>query len=330
MYHFLMLKLSQKLFLVVDNMGHKNKILVIGSYIVALVMESKRIPSPGETLMGNNFHSTYGGKGSNQAVQAARLGASVAFVTRIGNDNSGKEFLELCKKEGISDRFISIDEEYPTATGFIISSSSTAQNIITIDIAALKNISCNDIDLALNTVNKGDIVLLQLEIPVELAYYAAVTAHMKGAIVIFNPAPACNLVGYDLSVIDYLTPNETEARICIGVSINSTMSDEEVGNRLVEMGCSNVIITLGEKGALLCNKNEIQFFNSFKLKKAVDTTGAGDAFNAALAKSLSEHQSISEAICFANAVAAFACSGIDTIPSYGNSEQIDMFIKQYR
>lgn len=330
MCHYLMLRLSLKPFLIVNNMEYKNKVLVIGSYIVALVMETERIPTPGETLMGNNFHSAFGGKGSNQAIQAARLGASVEFVTRIGNDNSGKEFLQLCKKEGISNRFIGIDEEYPTATGLIISSSTTAQNIISIDIAALKNISHTDIDSALNTLSKGDIVLLQLEIPIELAYYAATVAHIKGAIVILNPAPAYNLSGYDLSVIDYLTPNETEARICIGAPINGTMSDKEVGRRLVEMGCSNVIITLGDKGALLCSKDEMQIFNPFKLKKTIDSTGAGDAFNAALAKSLSERQSISEAICFANAVAAFACSGVDTIPSYGNSTQIDAFIKQYK
>lgn len=309
-------------------MEHKNKILVIGSYIVALVMETKRIPTPGETLLGDNFHSAFGGKGSNQAVQAARLGASVEFLTRIGDDSSGKEFLQLCKKEGISNRFIGIDKQYPTATGFIIC-SSTAQNIISIDIAALKHISHADIDAALDTVKKGDIVLLQLEIPIELAYYAAVMAHQKEAIVILNPAPAFDLTEYDLSVIDFLTPNETEAKICIGVPVDSSVTDNEVGRRLVEKGCNNVIITLGEKGALLYNKDGAQHFNPYKLESTVDSTGAGDAFNAALAKSLSEYQSIHEAIHYANAVAAFACSSADTIPSYGNSMQIESFMKLY-
>lgn len=306
-------------------MEHKNKIVVIGSYIVALVMETKRIPTPGETLMGDNFHSAYGGKGSNQAIQAARLGASVEFVTRIGNDNSGREFLRLCDEEGISKRYVGIDKKHPTATGFIIC-SSTAQNIISIDIAALKHIMHTDIDVALDTVKKGDIVLLQLEIPFELTYYAAITAHKKGATVILNPAPACDLTSYDLSVIDYLTPNETEARICAGLLVDSSISDNEVGNRLIEMGCTNVIITLGEKGALLCEKNEIFFFKAIKLDSTADSTGAGDAFNAALAKALSEHKPINEAIHFANTVAAYACTGTDTIPSYGNSMQIEAFI----
>ena len=306
-------------------MEQKNKIMVIGSYIVALVMETKRIPTSGETLMGDNFHSAYGGKGSNQAVQAARLGASVEFVTRVGDDNSGKEFLQLCDAEGISKRYIGIDKKYPTATGFIIC-SSTAQNIISIDIAALKHISHADIDMALNTVKKGDIVLLQLEVPFELAHYAAIAAHQKEAIVILNPAPACDLTSYDLSAIDYLTPNETEARICAGFSIDSPVSDEEVGNKLIEMGCNNIIITLGERGALLCEKNGKQHFKAIKLKSTLDSTGAGDAFNAALAKALSEQKSVNEAICFANAVAAYACTRLDTIPSYGNSMQIEEFI----
>lgn len=309
-------------------MEHKNKIIVIGSYIVALVMETKRIPTPGETLMGSNFHSAFGGKGSNQAVQAARLGASVEFVTRIGDDSSGKDFLQLCDREGISNRFIGIDKEHPTATGFIIC-SSTAQNIISIDIAALNHISHTEIDTALRTVKKGDIVLLQLEIPFDLAYYAAVAAHKKEAIVILNPAPAYDLTNYDLSIVDYLTPNETEARICVGLPVDSPMSDEEVSCKLIEMGCKNVIITLGEKGALLCNKDETQYYAPFKLETTIDSTGAGDAFNAALAKALSEHKPMQEAIQYANAVAAFACSGADTIPSYGNSKQIDVFIKQY-
>lgn len=306
----------------------EKKIIVIGSYIVALVMEADRLPDKGETLMADNYHSAHGGKGSNQAIQASRLGSNVCFVTKVGNDVAGETFRQLCISEKIGSDYIYTDPVRPTATGFIICSSS-GHNIITIDIAALKNITKEEIDLVINNISPEDIILLQLEILFDMAYYAASKAKERGATVILNPAPAVDLRGYDLSVIDYLTPNETEARICAGLPVNDPRNETEIAALLVNMGCPNVIITLGEKGSLYCNQKGIKYFEPFQLEKTIDSTGAGDAFNAALATALSENMPIEEALRFANGVAAFACMKPDTIPSYGTRKDVHDFMAKY-
>lgn len=310
-------------------MESSGKIVVVGSYIVALVMETERLPQAGETLVGRGYHSAYGGKGSNQAVQAARLGGRVELLTRIGKDAAGEEFLRLCRREGISDRYVGCDPEAPTATGFIICSAA-AQNIITIDIGALARISKKHVNRALESVAAGDVVLLQFEIPVEMALYAAEVAHRKKAVVVLNPAPAHDLSVVDLSMVDYLTPNETEARVCLGLPPSDPESEERLAGRLLEKGCRNVLVTLGERGALLCNRGGCHLYKPVRLEKAVDSTGAGDAFNGALAVALSEKRPVDEAVRFANAVAAFACTGADTIPSYGTRSQIEAFLHHSR
>jgi ribokinase len=303
-------------------------ITVIGSYIVALVMESDRLPNQGETLLARNYHSAHGGKGSNQAVQAARLGADVRFVSKIGNDSAGEAFKQLCLSEKVGSTYIFTDALLPTATGFIICSAS-GHNIITIDIAALNALTKAEIDHALESVHAGEIVLLQLEIPFEIAYYAAVKAKERGAVVILNPAPACDLRKYDLSVIDYLTPNETEARICAGLPTNSPEDESEIAGMLVKMGCPNIIVTLGEKGSLHCNADGCTHYEPFPLDKTVDSTGAGDAFNAALAVALHENMPFEEAIRFANAAGALSCTRHDTIPSFGTREEVMEFIRSF-
>lgn len=261
-------------------------------------------------------------------MQAARLGGRVEILTRIGKDTAGDEFLRLCRREGISDRYVGCDPDAPTATGFIIC-SATAQNIITIDIAALTRISKTHVDRALESVVPGDIVLLQFEIPIEIALYAAEVAHRKKAIVILNPAPAHDLNAFDLSAVDYLTPNETEVRVCLGLSPSDPASEALLAGRLLEKGCRNVLVTLGERGSLLCNRDVCRLYEPVRLEKAVDSTGAGDAFNGALAVALSEEMPMDDAVRFANAVAAFSCTRADTIPSYGTRSQIETFL-QYR
>ena len=310
-------------------MMNEKKITVIGSYIVALVMDTDRLPNSGETLMARNYHSAHGGKGSNQTIQAARLGSKVRFVTKVGDDPAGEEFKLLCAAEKIDTSYVYTDSTRPTATGFIICSSS-GYNMITIDIAALSNLTKEEIDKALECVSVGDIVLLQLEILFDIAYYAAKRAKEHGATVILNPAPAVDMRGYDLSVFDFLTPNETEARICVGLPVDNSAEHSEIAAMLVDMGCPNVIITVGDKGALYQDCNGYKSFSPFQLEKVVDSTGAGDAFNAALATALSENMAIDEGICFANAVAAVACTKNDTIPSYETRENVLAFMAKYQ
>jgi ribokinase len=302
------------------------KITVVGSYLVALVMDSERIPLKGETLMGAKFRTTHGGKGSNQAVQAARLGARVNFAGRIGNDPYGKSFLELLKAENIDAEFVFISDDLPTGAGFIICSAD-GQNLITIDIAATRRFCKQDIDLSLKTISKNDIVLAQLEIPIETALYALSKAKQEGAVTILNPAPAQNLSGQYLEYIDILTPNETEARICIGMAPDEKISDEAVARQLMETGCKHVIITLGERGSLWFHKGIAHAVPPFTVDRVIDCTGAGDAFNAALAVALAEGKEMPEAIFFANATGALSVTKSDTIPSFHYRNEVETFIK---
>lgn len=305
-----------------------NKIVVIGSYIVALVMETDRIPVIGETKIAHNYHKAFGGKGSNQAIQAVRLGVPVIMGTKLGRDRDGADCLALYEKEGMDTRFVFIDESAPTATGFIVCSSD-GHNVITIDIGALNNMTKAEIDLIMASVVPGDIVLLQFEIDPGLSLYAAERAKSLGATVVLNPAPAVNLVGKDLSCVDFLTPNETEARLCLGYNAAADITEEELAMGLNKLGCGNVIITMGESGSLLYDGTKISRFGTYKIIP-VDSTGAGDAFNAGLVTGLYEGRSIDDTIRFASAVAARSCTMTDTVPSYGTRAEIEDFIARSR
>jgi ribokinase len=306
----------------------QKKITVVGSYLVALVMDSERIPLRGETLMANNFRTTHGGKGSNQAVQAARLGARVDFVGRIGNDSFGKAFLDLLDIEKINREFVFISADLPTGAGFIISSAD-GHNLITIDIAAIRHFGKNDIDRALSSVSGDNFVLAQLEIPLETALYALKQSKKLGAFTILNPAPASFFNEESLSFIDILTPNETEARICIGLAPDSKVTDEEIALRLLKTGSKNIIVTVGEKGCLWAHEGKVEPISPFHISDVVDSTGAGDAFNAALAVALAEGRKMPEAIRFANAAGALSVTKADTIPSYHYRDELDAFIQRF-
>lgn len=303
----------------------KPKIVVIGSYLVALVMEADRIPQKGETLLARNFRQVHGGKGSNQAVQAARLGAPVSFMGFIGDDSYGGSFLELCSAEQIDCSNVRHSSTLPTGAGLIICSSD-GHNIITIDIGANRDLIPGAIDELCQEVFAGDIVLIQFEVPLESALYTARVAKGRGAIVILNPAPAADLSNYDLSFIDFITPNETEARICCGLDGKTAVSDKEAAKRLLDLGCSNVIITKGEEGCLILNEYGFYHIPAFSFSKIVDSTGAGDAFNAALAVGILECRKLTDACLFANAAAGLACTKSDTIPSYHSRSEVDNFI----
>jgi ribokinase len=292
-------------------------------------MDSERIPLKGETLMASNFRTTHGGKGSNQAVQAARLGGRVDFVGRIGNDAFGRDFLALLREEHIGEKFVFITGDLPTGAGFIISAAD-GQNLIVIDIAAIRRFTKEDIDLSFTAISGNDIVMAQLEIPLDTALYALSKAKRQGALTILNPAPAWDLSGERLEYIDMLTPNETEARICLGLAPNANITDEAVARQLTATGCKHVIVTLGEKGSLWAHNGEVQALPPFKIGQVVDSTGAGDAFNAALAVALAEGSAIPEAIRFANAAGALSVTRADTIPSYHYRKEVDAFIRGYQ
>jgi ribokinase len=297
------------------------KVTVVGSYIVALVMDTPRIPLEGETVLGHNYHTTHGGKGSNMAACASRLGADAAFLGKIGQDAFGKDFIDLLKKERVNQKGVLYSDKYPTAVGFIIF-SSTGTNLIVIDIAANGDFSPADIEAHKGIIESSDVIVSPLEIPFETALAASRTAKAVGVKSILNPAPAMDLRNNDLGSVYVLTPNETEGRVCLGLAPDDPIKDKDLAVALLELGVENVVLTLGAKGALWASRNGIKAIPALKVQ-AVDSVGAGDAFNAGLAVGLSEKKSLQESIAIGVTAASLSTQKRETIDSYPYRAEVD-------
>ncbi len=298
------------------------KATVVGSYIVALVMDVERIPLEGETLLGRNYHTTHGGKGSNMAVCAARLGAHSAFVGKVGRDAFGEEFASLLKKEGVSQQGLLYSEHLPTAAGFIIFSSK-GTNVITIDLAANGDLLPTDIMLHQDIIQSSDVVVSPLEIPLETVMTTANMAKSKGVKAILNPAPAMDLRGHDLSSFYCLTPNESEGRVCLGLEPDDSIADQDLAKALLGLGVEHVMLTRGAKGVMWASREGLRSVPALKVE-VVDTVGAGDAFNAGLAVGLSEKLPVLEAIVLGVTAASISTQKREIIASYAYRKEVDL------
>lgn len=275
------------------------KILVIGSSNTDMVIKSKHIPRIGETILGGNFFMNPGGKGANQAVACARLGGDVTFICKTGNDIFGNQSKQIFKNEKINTTYVFSDVDEPSGVALILVDEN-AENCISVASGANSLLRPVDIKSAEEAIQKADILLMQLEIPIESVELAAKLAKEKGKLVILNPAPAPSLQLTEelLNNIDIIIPNETEAETISGIKVNDKESAIQAAQRIHEMGVKKVIITLGRKGALLFDGEQIIFFPAFKVK-AIDTTAAGDCFCAALSIAISEGQNLNDALKFA-------------------------------
>jgi ribokinase len=298
-------------------------VVVVGSYIVALVMDMDRLPVEGETVMGRNFHTTHGGKGSNMAVAAARLGAETHFVGKIGRDTHGQAFQDLLRQEKVGGDGVMICDTSPTATGIILFSAK-GTNAIVIDKGANGELSPNDI--VERFIAPGDIVVSPLEISLEAARAGAEHAKRQGGKAILNPAPAQDLRREDLSAFFAVTPNESEARVCLGLEPNDPVADEILAERLLELGAPHVVITLGEQGVLWASRAGKRRIPALKVN-AIDVVGAGDAFNAGLAVGLAEDRPLIEAISLGIAAASLSTETRETIASYPRRADVDRRVK---
>jgi ribokinase len=260
------------------------------------------------------------------AVQAARLQAPVTFVGLVGDDDFGRAFIKLMQDEGVNLDHLDTTDELATGAGFIIKGGG--HNIITIDIGANKLFKPDHIEQARQDIGPDSVVLIQLEIPLETALHGAKVGHEQGATVILNPAPAHDLRQADLTVIDILTPNETEARVCLGLDPNDPTPDVEIARQLLKQGCGTVVMTLGERGSLIVTPDSVTEVPAFDFPDVIDSNGAGDSFNAALATALLEGQELAQAARFANAVAGLCCTRWDTVPSYHNRREVEQFLKK--
>ena len=302
------------------------RVTVVGSYIVALVMDTDRIPVEGETVIGRNYHTTHGGKGSNMAVCSARLGATATFMGKIGRDSFGEAFISLLRQEGVNQSGVLYSDHLPTAVGFIVFSSK-GTNLIVIDIAANGDFLPRDIEDNSNIIESSDVIISPLEIPLETALAAAEVAKANGIKSILNPAPALDLQRSDLSNVFAITPNETEGRVCLGLNPDDPIADKDLAKALLDLGVENVIVTSGAKGVIWASEEGVQVIPALKVN-VVDSVGAGDAFNAGLAVGLSEKRPLAEAIALGVTAASLSTQKRETIDSYLYREEVHKRISE--
>ena len=284
-----------------------SSICVFGVFVADLCFFADKIPIKGETVLGKNHIVGPGGKGSNQAIAAARLGGNVNFITKIGEDQNAEMALKLYEEAGINTASIVQDPNQSTGVAGIMINEKTGDNAINIVPGAAGSLSNKDIDNNIEFLKNSKIFLTQLETPYEVTSYALNKAKESGSVTIFNPAPASNINDSDFKCMDYFTPNETEASFYLGKKVESKIEIEEAAKTFLAKGVQNIVITLGPKGLYFANSSESYFINAFNLKDdVVDTTGAGDAFNGAFAYALSKNQNNKDAIEFANKVAGIS------------------------
>jgi ribokinase len=300
------------------------KIVVAGSSNTDMIVKVPRIPKPGETILGGRFSTAAGGKGANQAVAAARAGGEVIFIARVGDDMFGGQAVEGFRNDNIDVRFVKTDKTEPSGVALIFVDAK-GENSIAVASGANAALSAADIEEAREIIISADILLMQLETPLETVKKAAQIAKSAGVKVILNPAPAAVLDDEILGSISLITPNETEAELLTGIPVTEPSSAEKAADLLIKKGIETVVITLGSKGALLKSKEQTELIGGFKVN-AVDTTAAGDVFNGSLAVAIAEGRSMAEAVRFACAAAALSVTRLGAQPSAPGREEINSFL----
>lgn len=303
-------------------------ITVVGSFAVGMTLRTSHMPVFGETLLGSDFDMGPGGKGSNQAVGVARLGADAYFAGIIGNDKLGEIALDLYAKEGVQTSFLQISDQMATGVGFIILNEA-GENGIILDMSANKLMDAAFAEDIEDQIARSDIVMAVLEIPAEAAIKAMELGKKHNVKTILNPAPAQPLPPDVFKNIDYLTPNETELRILLNLAPDDVTPTSELVQKLRSYGVGNLIVTLGENGAVLLTESGLEHVPGLPVD-VVDSTGAGDAFNAGLAVALAADKPLLEAVRLANCAGAIACTKLGVVPSLGTREQVDaLFANTY-
>ncbi len=300
----------------------KPRIAVLGSYNTDLVTFTPRIPRPGETILGSGFKTGPGGKGSNQAVAAARAGAAVSFIARIGTDMFGEMALGVWREAGIDSTHVIQTGEYPTGVASIIVDEH-GENIIVVASGANWQVSAADVTAAEAAIAGAKVFLTQLETPLDSVRQGLALARKHGVTTILNPAPGQPLPADLLALADIITPNQTEAEIITGVS---SADPESACAALRAYGANTIVMTLGGNGALLYDDHGPQRIPAFRVENVVDTTGAGDAFNGALAVALAEGIPLPEAIRFASATGAISVTHAGATESMPMRAEIDAFL----
>lgn len=299
-----------------------NKIIVIGSSNTDMVVRSERLPRPGESVIGGGFMMAGGGKGANQAVAVARMGHRVLFSAAVGEDIFGDAAIAGYQRFGIDTSFI-VRKQTPSGVALIMVDSA-GQNSISVALGANNSLTIEDVMPALEQIESGDIVLLQLEIPMQCVDACVAVASAKGARVVLNPAPAATINEQTLSKLYLITPNQTETQTLTGIEVKDIDTAELAAKALCSRGVERVVITMGSQGAYLYEQGHEVFVPAIKVS-AVDTTAAGDVYNGALCAALAEGETLEQALHFATKASAISVTRVGAQPSVPTREEVDNF-----
>jgi len=301
-------------------------ILVLGSSNVDLILKVPRFHDRGETIMAEGLVTVFGGKGANQAIAAKRLGGSVSFITKLGDDHYGQTYRWFLIKNGLAPKGILRDKEHPTGMA-LIELTPNGENRIVVSPGANGSISENELGKIAPLWKEIRIFVTQLEIPIPVVEMGLKMAKDQGALTLLNPSPPVQLSPDTLSCVDFLVPNEWEAQLLTGIKMRGKKDIPKMGEKLLNAGARNVAITLGPQGLFFKNPNEELWMDAFSVK-AVDTTAAGDAFLGAFACGLSEKKPIHEVLRFASAAGALATTKLGAQPSLPSRKEIDAFLSK--
>ncbi len=280
-------------------------ISVLGIFVADISFSGPKIPAIGETILGNKYNVGPGGKGCNQAVAIARLGAKVNFISKIGKDSYGELALNTLTKNKINTESVIQDENLQTGVAGILVDKNSGKNAINVIVGAPSTFKVAEIDKHIDIIKNSKIFLTQLEVPEDVTLHCLKTAKENGCLTILNPAPASEISKEFYKNIDYFTPNETEAEFYTGIKITNEKEAKQAADKLINLGIKKIIITLGEKGLFYSDGKEEIYLQATPVK-AIDTTGAGDAFNGGLAFGLSKEKPIKECLELANKVAGIS------------------------
>lgn len=296
-------------------------VAILGIFVADLAFRAGRQPAMGETLMGSGFKMGPGGKGSNQAVAAARAGASVSFISRLGQDAFGEIALSTWKAEGISPR-VALSGSEPTGAAYIFVSDETGENAIIVVPGAAGGISAADVEREREAIESAKVFVTQLEQPIAAALRGLEIARAAGAVTVFNPAPAAAVPEQLYGLCDYVIPNETEAADITGIAVSTVEDAKRAGDVLLQKGAGAAIITLGARGALFHNRDQSVMIDAFNAGKVVETAGAGDSFVGAFAAGLAEGMEPVAAARFGCAAAAISVTRPGTAPAMPKRAEI--------
>lgn len=304
----------------------RKKILVLGNSNVDFVFKIPRFHHPGETILAESLVTFFGGKGANQAITAKRLGGNVHFITKVGNDLYGKSYRHHLIKNGLDQKLILKDKKLPTGMA-VIELTPKGENRIVAFPGANGSLSVNDLKRLERYWEGVDVFVTQLEIPFSTVEKGLKMAKEQGALTLLNPSPPVQLPSHILPLVDFIVPNEVEAKLLTGIKWKGDREIRKMAEKFLDQGVKNVVITLGSNGLFFKNRSEEFWMEAFRVN-VVDTTAAGDAFLGALASGLIENKPIQEVLKFANGAGALATTKLGAQPSLPSRRDLNMFLKR--